>query len=189
MSPGPSFVMVARTAVASSRADGLAAALGMGVGGVFFACAALLGLHVILTAVPWLYFGLKLVGGTYLIYLGCMIWRGARSPLQIGEGAPARTFQRSFLLGLLTQVSNPKAAVVYASIFAALLPQEVPLSAMLILPPATFVIEAGWYSVVTLALSAPAPRAAYLRWKVWVDRAAGGAMGLLGIKLIATARS
>ena len=28
MSPGPSFVMVARTAVASSRADGLAAALG-----------------------------------------------------------------------------------------------------------------------------------------------------------------
>jgi threonine/homoserine/homoserine lactone efflux protein len=60
---------------------------------------------------------------------------------------------------------------------------------MLILPPAIFVIEAGWYSVVTLALSAPAPRAAYLRWKVWVDRAAGGAMGLLGIKLIATARS
>lgn len=189
MSPGPSFVMVARTAVASSRADGLAAALGMGVGGVFFAAAALLGLHVVLTAVPWLYLGLKLVGGAYLIYLGCMIWRGARSPLQIVAGAPARTFHRSFWLGLLTQVSNPKAAVVYASIFVALLPQEVPLAAMLILPPAIFIIEAGWYSVVALALSAPSPRAAYLRWKVWVDRAAGGALGLLGIKLIATARS
>jgi threonine/homoserine/homoserine lactone efflux protein len=188
MSPGPSFVMVARTAVASSRADGLAAALGMGVGGVFFACAALLGLHVILTAVPWLYLGLKLVGGAYLIYLGCMIWRGARRPLQIGEGVPS-TSHRSFLLGLLTQVSNPKTAVVYASIFVALLPQEVPLAAMLVLPLATFVIEAGWYSVVALALSAPSPRAAYLRWKVWVDRAAGSAMGLLGIKLIATARS
>jgi len=188
MSPGPSFVMVARTAVASSRADGLAAALGMGVGGVLFACAALLGLHVILTAVPWLYLGLKLVGGAYLIYLGCMIWRGARRPLQIGEGVPS-TSHRSFLLGLLTQVSNPKTAVVYASIFVALLPQEVPLAAMLILPVAIFVIEAGWYSVVALALSAPSPRAAYLRWKVWVDRAAGSAMGLLGIKLIATARS
>jgi threonine/homoserine/homoserine lactone efflux protein len=188
MSPGPSFVMVARTAVASSRADGLAAALGMGVGGVLFACAALLGLHVILTAVPWLYLGLKLVGGAYLIYLGCMIWRGARRPLQIGEGVPS-TSRRSFLLGLLTQVSNPKTAVVYASIFVALLPQEVPLAAMLVLPVAIFVIEAGWYSIVALALSAPSPRAAYLRWKVWVDRAAGGAMGLLGIKLIATART
>ncbi len=37
MSPGPSFVVVARTAVATSRADGVAAALGMGVGGVLFA--------------------------------------------------------------------------------------------------------------------------------------------------------
>jgi threonine/homoserine/homoserine lactone efflux protein len=160
----------------------------MGVGGVLFACAALLGLHVILTAVPWLYLGLKLVGGAYLIYLGCMIWRGARRPLQIGEGVPS-TSHRSFLLGLLTQVSNPKTAVVYASIFVALLPQEVPLAAMLVLPPAIFVIEAGWYSIVALALSAPSPRAAYLRWKVWVDRAAGSAMGLLGIKLIATART
>ena len=188
MSPGPSFVMVARTAVASSRADGLAAALGMGVGGVLFACAALLGLHVVLTAVPWLYLALKILGGAYLIYLGSMIWRGAREPLRIAEGAPASTFRRSFWLGLLTQVSNPKTAVVYASIFISLLPREVPLAAMLILPLAIFVIEAGWYSVVALALSAPSPRAAYLRWKVWVDRAAGGAMGLLGIKLIATAR-
>ena len=70
ISPGPSFVMVARTAVASSRADGLAAALGMGVGGVIFAAAALLGLHVVLTAVPWLYLGLKVLGGAYLLFLG-----------------------------------------------------------------------------------------------------------------------
>jgi threonine/homoserine/homoserine lactone efflux protein len=189
MSPGPSFVMVARTAVSSSRADGLAAALGMGIGGVLFAAAALLGLHVILTAVPWFYFALKILGGAYLIYLGWMIWRGARRPLQIAEGTPARTFHRSFWLGLATQVSNPKTAVVYASIFISLLPQEVPLAVMLVLPMLIFVIEAGWYSVVALALSAPSPRAAYLRWKVWVDRAAGGAMGLLGIRLIATARS
>src|SRR5262249_42673601 len=37
MSPGPSFVLVARTSVARSRADGLAMALAMGVGGVLFA--------------------------------------------------------------------------------------------------------------------------------------------------------
>ena len=189
MSPGPSFVMVARTAVASSRADGLAAALGMGAGGVLFACAALLGLHVVLTAVPWLYTGLKVLGGAYLIYLGWMIWRGARAPLRFVGSASARTFFRSFRLGLLTQTSNPKTAVVYASVFVSLLPREVPLAATLILPLVIFVIEAGWYSVVALALSAPSPRAAYLRWKAWVDRAAGGAMGLLGVKLIAAARS
>jgi hypothetical protein len=45
MSPGPSFLMIARTSVAVSRADGLAAALGMGAGGVVFALAALAGLR------------------------------------------------------------------------------------------------------------------------------------------------
>lgn len=52
VSPGPSFVLIARTAVASSRADGIAAAFGMGGGGFVFAIAALLGLHGVLLAVP-----------------------------------------------------------------------------------------------------------------------------------------
>ena len=59
VSPGPSFLLVARTAVSSSRSDGLAAALGMGAGGVVFAVAALLGLQGILLAVPSLYVALK----------------------------------------------------------------------------------------------------------------------------------
>jgi threonine/homoserine/homoserine lactone efflux protein len=73
-------------------------------------------------------------------------------------------------------------------VFVSLLPREVPLAATVILPLVIFVIEAGWYSVVALALSAPSPRAAYLRWKTWTDRAAGGAMALLGTKLIFDAR-
>ena len=95
ISPGPSFVLVARTAVASSRADGLAAALGMGAGGVLFAGAALLGLHVVLNAVPGLYLGLRLLGGAYLILLGCMIWRGARKPLRLAEPAGRASISRA----------------------------------------------------------------------------------------------
>lgn len=44
VSPGPSFVMVVRVAVATSRANGVCAAVGMGVGGGVFAVAALFGL-------------------------------------------------------------------------------------------------------------------------------------------------
>jgi threonine/homoserine/homoserine lactone efflux protein len=46
MSPGPSFVYVARTAIAVSRPSGMATALGMGAHGFIIADAALLGLHV-----------------------------------------------------------------------------------------------------------------------------------------------
>lgn len=194
MSPGPSFVMVARTAVAS-RSDGLAAALGMGAGGLVFAIAALAGLQAAFLAVPGLYLAIKGFGGAYLIYLGFRIWRGARQPLAMTQDADASSTpqqgrgRRTFLLGLATQVSNPKTAVVYASIFAAFLPREVPLVLALAVPAVIFCIETGWYAIVALALSSAAPRSAYLRYKVWIDRAAGGVMGLLGLRLVWSAVS
>lgn len=55
LSPGPSFLVVARTAMASSRAAGIWAALGMGVGSLIWAVAALFGLNLLFTLVPWLY--------------------------------------------------------------------------------------------------------------------------------------
>ena len=182
MSPGPSFVLVARTSVARSRADGLAMALAMGVGGVLFAVLALAGVQVVLATVPVLYGILKVLGGLYLVYLAWMLWRHAAEPIDLEKSGTSS--QRSFWLGLATQVSNPKTAVVYASVFVSLLPKEMPFWAMLVLPAVIFCIEAGWYSIVALALSSPAPAAAYLRWKRWIDRAAGGVMGLLGVKLI-----
>jgi len=45
MSPGPSFLITARTAVAQSRADGIKVALGLGAGSVVWSAAALLGLN------------------------------------------------------------------------------------------------------------------------------------------------
>ncbi len=187
MSPGPSFIMVARTSLAVSRQDGLAAAVGMGVGGVLFSVVALLGVLAILAAVPLLHLVLKVLGGAYLLYLGYRIWRGARQPLVLEvtstQGRPAQVW-RSFILGLATQVSNPKTAVVYASVFASLLPSEVPPFTLVALPIMIFAIETIWYSVVALALSAPAPRARYLASKAWLDRTAGAIMSLLGLKLI-----
>ena len=187
MSPGPSFIMVSRTALAVSRRDGLAAAMGMGVGGVVFSVVALIGLLALLSAVPLLHVALKVLGGSYLLYLGYRIWRGAHEPLILEDtylqGQPARVW-RSFALGLATQVSNPKTAIVYASVFASLLPSEVPLFVLFVLPVMIFVIETTWYSVVAIALSSPLPRTRYLAAKAWLDRTAGAIMSVLGIKLI-----
>lgn len=61
MSPGPSFVVVVRTAVALSRRDGIAAALGMGDGGMVFAGLALLGLTAILAGAVMALPGIRLI--------------------------------------------------------------------------------------------------------------------------------
>ncbi|MGH8782136.1 LysE family translocator [Paraburkholderia sp.] len=189
MSPGPSFIVVARNAIGVSRRDGLASAVGMGIGGVCFACVALVGLYTLLEAVSWLYAGLKIAGGLYLVYLAVRIWRGATVPLAVnGIGSVGSgNLRRSLWLGLSTQLSNPKTAIVYGSIFAALLPQHPPMWCYVVLPPAVFTIEAGWYTIVALCFSSRRPRELYLASKAWVDRAAATAIAALGLRLMFTA--
>ncbi|WP_341704042.1 LysE family transporter [Ferrovibrio sp.] len=187
-SPGPSFLLVARIAVAGGRSRGLAAAAGMGFGGVVFAALALAGLIALLASVDWLYLLLRLAGGAYLLLLAWRIWRGARAPLAVPddmtEASRPRGLLRAFVTGLVTQLSNPKTAVVYAGIFAALLPAQPTAALILVLPPLVFAVECGWYALVAVAFSATRPRAAYLRGKHWIDRCAGGVMALLGLRLI-----
>ena len=183
-SPGPSFVMVMRTALARSRRDGIAAAFGMGVGGVIFCSLALLGMRAIFSAAPMLYLGFKLAGGAYLLYLAARMWMGAKQPLVAATDEAGRSqLRRSFLLGLATQLSNPKTLVFYGSVFA-LLPAALPVWATFVLPPVIMTIETGWYTIVASVFSLARPRAAYFRWKAWVDRSAGAVMAALGLKLI-----
>jgi threonine/homoserine/homoserine lactone efflux protein len=192
VSPGPSFIMAARTAVARSRADGLMVALGLGLGATLVAGLCLAGLHALLTAVPVLYTVLKVVGGLYLVWMAWNIWRGAPKPLRVDvgtSGSERSSLAASFRLGLFTQLSNPKAAVVYGSVFAALLPAQFPLAAGLLVMLGVFVMEAGWNAMVVLLLSSSAPRAAYLRSKTVVDRLAAGVMGALGLRLVSTAHT
>lgn len=188
VSPGPSFVMVARMSVAGSRAQGVAAALGMGLGGMAFATMALLGLQAVLTAVPALYVALKVCGGLYLCYLGFLIFRGAREPLTLDAttaGAP-RQLGRSLWRGLATQLSNPKTSIVYASVFAAFLPHDFSFGFGVAVALALFAVETSWYTLVALLLSSPGPRRVYLSCKTWVDRAAGVVLFGLGVRLIVT---
>ena len=185
MSPGPSFILVARTAVASSRRAGMGAALGMGMGAVVIALVALLGLHTLLAAVPWLWLTLKTVGGLYLLWMAFKMFRHAHKPLDVDKNASAgKSFRRALMSAFLTQISNPKTAVVFAGIFAALLPSHITPAMYVALPTAALVVDGLWYAFVAYALSSSGPRKTYLRYKAVFDRIGGSVMAVLGIKLI-----
>jgi len=189
ISPGPSFVYVAQNAVARSRNHGLVTALGTGVGAAIFALLALLGLQAFLLAVPVAYTALKIVGGIYLLWLAYKIIRHSREPLSMGKiSVGEKSLLATFRDGLFTQLSNPKTAVVFASIFTALLPREIPAYYYIALPVISFIIDAGWYSLVTIALSTERSRNVYIRFKTVIDRVAGSVMALLGLKLIISSR-
>ena len=190
ISPGPSFILVARTAVAVSRMAAISAAFGMATGAVVLAVAALLGLNALLHQIPSAYLALKVIGGIYLLYLAYKTWRGASTPISVDENADVSPtgFLRHFWLATATMLSNPKAAVQYGVIFAAMLPPSPSLSLTAALPVGVFALEASWYLVVAFALSASKPRDAYIRTKFAMDRTVGVILGCLGIKLLLSSK-
>ncbi|MDR5856019.1 LysE family transporter [Caballeronia sp. LZ062] len=167
----------------------LAILLGAMIPGPSFVMVALGGLYTLLFAVEWLYVGLKIAGGVYLVYIALRIWRGASQPLSVSTVGVrgATSAGRSFWLGLSTQLSNPKTAIWYGSILAALLPLHPPLWCYLVLPSLVFVVEFGWYMVVAMCFSSRRPRELYLRARTWIDRIAATLVGALGLRLIIAA--
>jgi threonine/homoserine/homoserine lactone efflux protein len=185
MSPGPTFIYVAKNSIAISRKHGLFTALGTGTGAAIFGLLAILGLQALLLAVPAAYLVLKICGGLYLLWLAYKIIKHAKEPVQsIADGAEVMSYRRAYLSGVITQMSNPKIAIILASIFTALLPKEIPSYYYVVLPLLCFFIDAGWCSLVAVALSAEKPRRVYLRFKAFFDRGAGVVMSILGLKLL-----
>ena len=183
-SPGPAFLAVSRTAISTSRAAGVVAAAAMATGAVIWAIATLFGLHVLFAKAPWLYDAMRLGGAAYLIYLGFGMlrsaWRGDRPATNVVV-APAG--HRTFLRSLGVQLSNPKAAVFFGSIFVTLLPAAAPLwvkgAALAILG----VNEFGFYGLVAVVLSAPRAQRIYGNAKRGLDALFGGFLTALGVKL------
>ena len=185
ISPGPTFIYVAKNSIAISRKHGLFTALGTGTGAAFFGFLAIIGLQAVLLAVPSAYLALKICGGLYILYLAYKIIKHAKDPMTQPDGSlQSMSHAQAYRLGFITQLSNPKIAIVLASIFTALLPKEIPSYYYVVLPLLCFFIDAGWYSLVAVALSAEGPRRVYLKFKKVFDRIAGGVMSLLGLKLI-----
>ena len=186
MSPGPSFILVATTAVSKSKMQGFGVTLGLAIGAAIFALLAIYGLYAILQAVPSMYVALRALGGAYLLYLAYKMWKRAAEPMKLiaPEEANTTNFLKAVLLGLTTQLSNPKTAIIIGSIFAALLPKETPAYSEALLCLLAFTGDIVWYSLVVLLLSTKRAQHAYLRFKRHIDRLAGGLLGLLGVKLI-----
>ncbi len=187
ISPGPSFIYVAQVAMSQSRSQAIATSLGLGTGAMIFALFASLGLFFVLETVPWLYLGLKVMGGLYLFYLAYRIWNSANQTLKKPDmkisDIPV-SLSKSYMLGLFTQLSNPKTAIVIGGIFMAFMPTDVPVYSYFILAIMAFVIDAGWYSIVSIMLSTSQAQKVYLRFKKLITRVASGLMAVLGVKLI-----
>ncbi|MBW5252959.1 LysE family translocator [Streptomyces poriferorum] len=120
LTPGPNMIHLASRAITQGRRAGLISLGGTAVGFVCYLLAAAAGLSALFAAVPVAYTVIKLAGAAYLAYLAwSMLKPGGRSPFDPAGDLPPVSDARLFSMGLLTNLLNPKIALLYA----ALLPQ------------------------------------------------------------------
>ena len=187
ISPGPAVLMSARTGVTEGMRTGAFLAMGIGVGGVIWASAALFGLAIVFQAAPALLWALKIAGGLYLIHMAWGMWRDADQPLDMADsGRPPRSAASAFRLGLYTQLANPKPAVLFSAIFVGTVPQGTPAWVIASLLTVVFLNETIWNTIVARIFSFDRSKAAYISLKSIIDRSFGGLLALLGLKIAAT---
>lgn len=187
-SPGPAILLAARTGVTQGFQTGFWLSLGLALGAVIWAMAALFGLAALFQIAPTLFWAFKLAGAGFLIWIAFQMWRHARAPLDMAEPAVAtpKSAKAAFRLGLLAQLANPKPAVFFGAVFVAAVPPGTALWMVAALLVSVFLNELICTLAVARAFSLSAPRSAYQRFKLYIDRAFGGFLAALGVKLATT---
>ena len=125
--PGPAVVLIMKTSVLRGRRSAATTAIGVFVGDLVWVTASVAGLTAVLMASRPAFEVLRFAGAAYLIYLGVRLMLSRRhgdADVQTTVPTPRRSGQRAFVEGLLCELSNPKALLVFTSVIPPFLPSS-----------------------------------------------------------------
>ncbi len=129
LSPGPNMLAVASVSVSKGRRAGVATALGLALGGLVWATLTIMGAATAFELFPNAVLAFRLMGASYLIWLGVKYLRNAWT----GQGAVMQITQvdysnwTAFRTGFVVIMTNPKAVLYFSSVYAAFIPATAPI--------------------------------------------------------------
>ncbi|OIQ76206.1 homoserine/homoserine lactone efflux protein [mine drainage metagenome] len=119
LTPGPNRIDLISRSISQGRSAGFVSLGGVALGFVFYMLCAAFGITALVLAVPYAYDALRFGGALYLLYLAWQAVKpGGHSPFQVRD-LPVDPPRKLFAMGFVTNLLNPKIAVLYLS----LLPQ------------------------------------------------------------------
>lgn len=183
MSPGPNFVAVTHRAVTSPRAEALALVVGIVCVNVLWASAALFGLGVLFSLFPWLFWSVKSLGAAYLVWFGFQLLHRSGVPLPAKAAlATHSTRVRAFRDGIVTNLSNPKSMVFYASVFSAAVPAGASSGTLAAMVAMVAIIAVLWYGGVAFVLSGERAANFYRKGRPAIERTCGVILIAFGLR-------
>ena len=182
MTPGANVLLISQLAASDRSRSAAFAALGVTVGAGIWATCAVLGINAIFQVFPWLRLALQITGGLYLLYVANRLWRSGG--VALNGRAPYVSSAAAFRLGFLTNITNPKSALFFGSVFAASFP--VTPGPFLQVAAVTMIVANSlcWHSLLAYFFSRNRIRVAYSRASRISNRIASVAVGALGLSLL-----
>ncbi|HUR22710.1 MAG TPA: LysE family translocator [Acidimicrobiales bacterium] len=119
LTPGPNMLYLVSRSITQGRRAGLVSLLGVAAGFAVYLTAAVAGIATVFSEVPAAYTVLRLAGAGYLLWLAWKTLRRGGGSVFAPKELPPDGPRRLFAMGFLTNLLNPKIAVLYVS----LLPQ------------------------------------------------------------------
>ncbi|MDP4208609.1 MAG: LysE family transporter [Bacteroidota bacterium] len=188
VSPGPDFVMTVKNSLRYSRRSGIFTGLGVALGLCVHLTYCAAGIGYIISKSIIVFSIIKFLGAGYLFYIGISSMLDKGSALEIAEEKDNvdLTRMKSFRMGFLTNVLNPKATLFFLSLFTFVISHTTPLYVILII---SFIIVATavvWFSVVSIFFTQQKVQRAFFRFEKYINRFLGGLLVALGIKVALT---
>jgi threonine/homoserine/homoserine lactone efflux protein len=121
ISPGPDNIYVVMQSIAHGKKYGLATVCGLISGCLVHTTIVAFGVSVIIKENEWLFFGIKLLGAIYLLYLAFKVFKSPSDFSIEGNQVPKKSLLQLFKQGFIMNVLNPKVSLFFLSFFPAFL--------------------------------------------------------------------
>ena len=185
ISPGPDFIVACRNAIQYSRKIGLWTAVGFGIGVCVHVSYAFFGLTWVISQSNFLLLSVKYLGAIYLIYLGIssLFLKNTKIEITTDQNIHQIKWYTATLMGLLTNLLNPKASLFFLSLFTLVVGPEIKHTVMTIL---TFILVSTtvlWFSVVTIFLTHQKTRNLFEGNQKKINRLFGVILIIIGIRI------
>ncbi|TCP54832.1 threonine/homoserine/homoserine lactone efflux protein [Tamaricihabitans halophyticus] len=202
VTPGPDMALGLRNGVRGGARGTWWTGLGCCAGLVVHASAAILGLSALLAASATAYTVVKFAGAAYLIYLGVQaLWNSRKamgnSRKAMGHNAETAAEQATdehprtglsrwvaFRQGLLSNILNPKIAVLFLSLLPQFVsPNEPRLTTSALLATVFLVVAVLWWRIYSLLVGTVGHLLTRQRVRTVLDRITGTVLVALGLRV------
>lgn len=189
ISPGPDFFIVFKNSIVHSRKSGFLTAFGVSLAIIVHLTYTLVGIGVLIAESSGLFAILKYSGVVYLFYIGLKSIISSfkhSSSVVVDSTKAAKEISglTAFLQGFWTNLLNPKAAIFFVSLFSQFIDANTPTIIGIEYAAIAWSITLGWFLLLTYMLTHKQVVKRIDRFRIYVDRAMGAVLMMLGFKML-----